>query len=81
MDKLKIDAVITDLELQLETHNTSYGSYINFRFIDVFPNFPKVNQMVSDIKKRSDVFLVNYEMTYTSIKKDTDITGLEITRN
>ena len=55
MDKLKIDAVITDLELQLETHNNPYGSYVNFRFIDVFPNFPKVNQMVAEIKNRNAV--------------------------
>ena len=30
MDKLKIDAVITDLELQLETSNNPYGSFVNF---------------------------------------------------
>ena len=36
MDKLKVDAVITDLELQLETHNNPYGSYVSFRFIDTF---------------------------------------------
>jgi|TARA_X000000950_G_C13794196_1_gene610696 hypothetical protein len=81
MDKLKIDAVITDLELQLETHNNPYGSYVNFRFIDVFPNFPKVNQMVAEIKNRNDVDLINYEYTYTGIKEDTDIKHFDITLN
>ena len=78
---MKIDAVITELEFQLETLHNPYGHYVVFRFVDTYPHFTKVNQMVSDIKKRSDVFLVNYEMTYTSIRKDTDIRGLEITRN
>ena len=43
MDKIKVDAVITDLELQLETSNNPYGSFVNFKFIDTYPNFPKVN--------------------------------------
>ena len=59
MDKIKVDAVITDLELQLETHNNSLGSFVNFRFIDIFPNFPKVNDMIAEIKKRHDVELIN----------------------
>ena len=46
MDKIKVDAVITDLELQLETHNTPYGSFVNFKFIDTFPSFPKLNDMI-----------------------------------
>jgi hypothetical protein len=29
MDKIKVDAVITDLELQLETSNNPYGSFVN----------------------------------------------------
>ena len=53
--KLKVDAVITDLELQLETHNNAYGSFVNFRFIDTFPYFTKVNEMVEEIKRRNDV--------------------------
>ena len=63
MDKLKVDAVITDLELQLETHNNPYGSYVNFRFIDTFPYFTKVNEMVHEVKSRSDVELINFELT------------------
>ena len=81
MDKVKVDAVITNLELQLETANNPYGSFVSFRFVDTFPSFPKVNQMVSEIKKRTDVDLVDYEFTYTGIHEDTDLTYLEITRN
>ena len=61
MDKMKVDAVITDLELQLETYGNPYGSYVNFRFIDTYPYFTKVNEMVEEIKRRSDVDLINFE--------------------
>jgi hypothetical protein len=49
MDKIKVDAVITNLELQLEAQNNPYGSYVCFRFIDTFPSFPKVNEMIAEI--------------------------------
>ena len=81
MDKIKVDAVITDLELQLETNNNPYGSFVNFKFIDTYPNFPKVNEMVEEIKKRNDVDLINYEYTYKQIHKNTDLKHFDITRN
>ena len=81
MDKIKVDAVITDLELQLETSNNPYGSYVNFKFIDTFPNFPKVNEMISEIKKRHYVDLINYEYSYTGIHEDTDLKYFDIVRN
>ena len=52
MDRIKVDAVITSLELQLEAQNNPYGSYVCFRFVDTFPTFPKVNEMIAEIKKR-----------------------------
>jgi len=81
MDKIKVDAVITDLELQLETSNNPYGSYVNFRFIDTFPYFTKVNEMIEEIKKRDDVELVKYEYTYTGIHEDTDLKFFDIVKN
>ena len=78
---MKVDAVITELEFQLETQNNPYGHYVCFRFVDTYPSFPKVNEMVSEIKNRTDIFLVDYEMTYTGIHEDTDMSGLQITRN
>lgn len=81
MKKITVDAVITDLELRLETDNNPYGSYVCFRFVDIFPYFNKVNEMISEIKRREDVTLINYEMSYTGIHEDTDLTYLEITRN
>ena len=81
MDKFKVDAVITDLELQLETHNNPYGSFVNFRFIDTFPYFTKVNEMVEEIKKRNDVDLINVEYTYKQIHKNTDLKYFDFTKN
>jgi len=81
MDNIKVDFVITDLEMQIETPNNIYGSWVNFRFIDTFPYFTKVNDMVEEIKKRSDVDLINYEYSYTGIHEDTDIKHFDFTKN
>jgi len=81
MDKIKVDAVITDLEIQLETHNNPLGSFINFKFIDLYPNFPKVNDMIAEIKKRGDVDLINFEYSYTGIHEDTDLQYFDLTRH
>ena len=81
MDKLKVDAVITDLELQLETSNNPYGSYVSFRFIDTYPYFTKVNEMVEEIKRRSDVDLINYEYTYTKVNSKTNLKYYDVTIN
>ena len=81
MDKIKVDLVITDLEMQIETPNSIYGNWINFKFIDTFPSFPKVHDMISQIKKRDDVELINYQYSYTGIHEDTDLKYFEITLN
>ena len=39
-----IDAVITELELQLESNYSPYGHFVCFRFIDTYPMFPKINK-------------------------------------
>ena len=41
-----IDAVITFLEVQVETKGHPLGQYIVLNFIDMYPNFPKVNSTV-----------------------------------
>ena len=81
MDKLKVDAVITDLELQLETSNNPYGSYVSFSFIDTYPYFTKVNEMVEEIKRRSDVDLINYEYTYTKVNSKKNLKYYDVTIN
>ena len=81
MDKIKVDFVIADLEIQIETPNNIWGSWVNFKFIDTFPSFPKVHDMISQIKKRDDVELINYQYSYTGIHEDTDLKYFEITLN
>jgi hypothetical protein len=81
MDKVKVDFVITDLEMQIETPNNIYGSWVNFRFIDTFPYFTKVNDMVEEIKKRSDVDLINYEYSYTGVNSKTNLKYYDVTIN
>lgn len=77
----KVDAVITSLEMQVEQPMSPFGNYINFRYIDTYPNFPKTHDMIHQIKIREDIKLVNYDYTYTGIHEDTDLTGLEFTKN
>jgi hypothetical protein len=82
MDKIQsVDLVITDLQIQLETSQNPYGSYISFKFVDLYPNFPKVNNMIEEIKKRHDVDLIDFEYTYKQIHKNTDLKYFEITRH
>ena len=50
-----IDAVITDLEMQIETPASMYGHYVAFTFIDITPTFPKVSDMINQVKQRDDV--------------------------
>ena len=76
-----IDAVITDLELQIETTNSVYGHYVAFRFIDLTPTFPKVKEMIQQVIDRDDVSLVDYSYTFERIDENTDISHLEITRH
>tara|TARA_B100001939_G_scaffold316222_1_gene302010 strand:- start:2373 stop:2606 length:234 start_codon:yes stop_codon:yes gene_type:complete len=76
-----IDAVITDLEMQIETSASIYGHYVSFRFIDVTPSFPKVNDMVQQVKQRNDVILVDWNYSFERIDENTDISYFEITRH
>jgi hypothetical protein len=81
MDKIKVDAVLIHLEIQLETANNPLGSFVAFRFVDTFPSFPKVHDMIYEIKKRDDVELINYEYSFSGINEDTDLKYFEITLN
>ena len=35
-----IDAVITNLELQIESRYVPYGHFVSLRFVDIKPTFP-----------------------------------------
>ena len=75
------DAVITDLELQLESQYSPYGHFICLRFIDLRPTFPKIKSTIQEITKYEDVKVVDYNYTVETITEDTDIKGLDIVRH
>ena len=76
-----IDAVITELELQVESQYHPYGHFIYLRFIDMRPAFPKVKNTINEITKFEDVRVVDVNYTYEVITEKTDIKGLEITKH
>ena len=78
---MDIDAVIIDLEFQLETIHNPYGHFVNFRFIDVTPNKPKLNKMIADIQKHPEVDLIDYNYTETPITSKTSIKYFDITKH
>ena len=76
-----IDAVITDLEMQIETSASMYGHYVAFRFIDVTPSFPRLSDMIEQVKNRDDVTLVDWNYSFERIDENTDISNFEVTRH
>ena len=78
---MDIDAVITYLEIQLESMYNPYGHYICLRFIDTKPTFPKVTKTLEEIKKYGDVLVINHKYTFEEINEKTDLSYLEITRH
>ena len=76
-----VDAVITDLEMQLETPNSSYGHFVAFTFIDISPCFPRVQDMIDQVLKRPDVSLIDYNYSTKIIDENTDISYYEVTKH
>tara|TARA_R100000655_G_scaffold21060_1_gene43260 strand:- start:9057 stop:9290 length:234 start_codon:yes stop_codon:yes gene_type:complete len=76
-----IDAVITELELQVESQYHPYGHFICLRFIDMRPTFPKVKNTIKEFTKFDDVRVIDFNYTYEVITEKTDIKGLEITKH
>ena len=74
-----IDAVITFLEVQVETKGHPMGQYIVLNFIDMYPNFPKVNSTVQAIKDSEGIDHVHHEWTFKKITERDDLSQYEIT--
>jgi hypothetical protein len=77
----KIDAVITNLEIQIESIFVPYGHYVSLRFIDVKPTFPKVQETIEEIKKNRDLCVVDYNYDFREIDNKTDLSYLKLTRH
>ena len=77
----KIDAVITNLELQIESRYVPYGHFVSLRFVDIKPTFPKVKKTIEEIKKNDDLFIVDFKYNFKEIDDKTDLSYLELTRH
>ena len=75
------DAVIIEVEFQLESDYQPFGHFVCLRFIDTYPQKNKLTSLLKDFNQYHDVKLVNYEFKIEPITEATDITGLEITKH
>tara|TARA_B100000965_G_C19519382_1_gene725738 strand:+ start:1036 stop:1272 length:237 start_codon:yes stop_codon:yes gene_type:complete len=78
---MDIDAVIIEVEFQLESDYQPYGHFVCLRFIDNFPQKTKLTSLIKDMGQYPDVKLIDYEFKIEKITEATDITGLEITKH
>jgi len=78
---MDIDAVIIEVEFQLESDYQPYGHFVCLRFIDNFPQKTKLTSFIKDLNQYPDVELINYEFKIEKITEATDIRGLDITKH
>tara|TARA_A100001388_G_scaffold88107_1_gene63683 strand:- start:3227 stop:3460 length:234 start_codon:yes stop_codon:yes gene_type:complete len=74
-----IDAVIVTLEVHVTTPNPIERQYIVLNFIDITPDFKKVDTTLKAIKESPEVKIVHHEFTYQKITEETDLKEYEIT--
>ena len=77
----EIDAVITNLDIQIESRYVPYGHFVSLRFVDIKPTFPKVKKTIEEIKKNDDLFIVDFKYDFKEIDDKTDLSYLELTRH
>ena len=75
------DAVIIEVEFQLESDYQPFGHFVCLRFIDTYPQKNKLTSLLKDFNQYPDVKLVNYEFKIQPITEATDISGLDITKH
>ena len=78
---MDIDAVIIEVEFQLESDYQPFGHFVCLRFIDNYPQKTKLKSLIKDMGQYPDVKLVNYEFKIQPITEATDISGLDITKH
>ena len=75
------DAVIIDVEFQLESAYEPFGHFVCLRFIDTYPQKTKLTSLLKDFSKYPDVKVVDYNFNIEKITEATDIRGLDITKH
>ena len=78
---MDIDAVIIEVEFQIESDYQPYGHFVCLRFVDQLPNRTKLNSIIKDMSIYPDVRIVDYNYIVKPIDETTDMTGLEITKH
>ena len=78
---MDIDAVIIEVEFQLESDYQPFGHFVCLRFVDQLPNRNKLNSIIKDMSKFPDVRVVDYNYIVKPITESTDIRGLDITKH
>ena len=78
---MDIDAVIIEVEFQLESDYNPYGHFVCLRFVDQSPNHNKLKNLVRDMSQYPDVKLINYEFKIEKITEATDLKDLDITNH
>ena len=75
------DAVIIEVEFQLESAYEPFGHFVCLRFIDTYPQKTKLTSLLKDFSKYPDVKVVDYNFNIEKITEATDITGLDVTKH
>ena len=75
------DAVIIEVEFQLESLYEPFGHFVCLRFIDTYPQKTKLTSLLKDFNKYPDVKVVDYNFNIEKITEATDIRGLDITKH
>ena len=75
------DAVIIEVEFQLESDYNPFGHFVCLRFVDQSPNHSKLKNLVRDMSQYPDVKLINYEFKIEKITEATDLKNLDITKH
>jgi hypothetical protein len=78
---MDIDAVIIEVEFQIESDYQPFGHFVCLRFVDLLPNRSKLNSIIKDMSIYPDVRIVDYNYIVKPIDETTDMTGLEITKH
>ena len=75
------DAVIIEVEFQLESAYEPFGHFVCLRFIDNYPQKTKLTSFIKDLNQYPDVELIDYEFKIEKITEATDLKDLDITKH
>ena len=78
---MDIDAVIVEVEFQMESNYEPFGHFICLRFRDVVPTLNKLDKFVKQLSQFDDVRLVDYDYIVKPITEKTDLGGMDFIKH